>query len=141
GNILELYAEKYIVRGVGLIKTLEDIHNIVVKEVRGTPVFVRDVDEVRIGQAVRYGAAVLNGEREVVAGIVLMLRGANAREVVEGVKEKVKAIHLDHVLPGGLRIEPFYDRGELVTAALQTVQKALLEGIVFVVFILFLFLG
>ncbi len=141
GNILERHAEKYIVRGVGLIKTLEDIQNIVVKEVGGTPVFVRDVAEVRIGQAVRYGAAVLNGKQEVVAGIVLMLRGANAREVVEGVKEKVKAIHLDNVLPGGLRIEPFYDRSELVTAALQTVQKALLEGIVFVVLILFLFLG
>ena len=128
-------------RGVGLIKTLEDIHNIVVKEVRGTPVFVRDVAEVRIGQAVRYGAAVLNGEREVVAGIVLMLRGANSREVVDEVKKKVDAIHRDHVLPGGFRIEPFYDRSELVTTALQTVQKALLEGILFVVLILFLFLG
>ena len=141
GNILERYAEKYIVRGVGLIKTLEDIQNIVVKEVRGTPVFVRDVAEVRIGQAVRYGAAVLNGEREVVAGIVLMLRGANAREVVDEVKKKVDAIHRDHVLPGVVRIEPFYDRSEFVTTALQTVQKALLEGILFVLLILFLFLG
>ncbi|MBI4400847.1 MAG: efflux RND transporter permease subunit, partial [Nitrospirae bacterium] len=141
GNILEHHAEKYIVRGVGLIKMVEDIENIVVKEVGGTPVFVRDVAEVRIGKAVRHGAAVLNGKREVVAGTVLMLRGANAREVVEQVKQKVDALHREKVLPGGLRIEPFYDRSELVTAALQTVQKALLEGIVFVVLVLFLFLG
>ncbi len=141
GNILEHHAEKYIVRGVGLIRTVEDIENIVVKEVGGTPVFVRDVAQVQVGHAVRHGAAVLNGNREVVAGTVLMLRGANAREVVEQVKQKVDALHREKVLPGGLRIEPFYDRSELVTAALQTVQKALLEGIVFVVLILFLFLG
>ncbi|MGH7250791.1 MAG: efflux RND transporter permease subunit [Nitrospiraceae bacterium] len=141
GNILERHAEKYIVRGVGLIKTLEDIENIVVKEVGGTPVFVRDIAEVRIGHAVRQGAAVLNGEREVVAGIVLMLRGANAREVVEGVKLKVEDLHRNGVLPGGLRVVPFYDRSELVNAALRTVTNALLEGIVIVILVLFLFLG
>jgi cobalt-zinc-cadmium resistance protein CzcA len=75
------------VRGLGLIKTLPDIERIVVKEAGGTPVFVRDVAEVRIGHAVRHGAAVLNGEREVVAGTVLMLRGGNAREVVQAVKQ------------------------------------------------------
>ena len=84
GNILEKGAEKYIVRGVGLIKTIEDIQNIVLKEAGGTPVYVRDVAEVQIGPAVRHGAAVLNGDREVVAGIVLMLRGGNARDVVQG---------------------------------------------------------
>lgn len=141
GNILERHAERYIVRGVGLIRSLDDIENIVIKEVRGTPVFVRDVAEVRIGHAVRHGAAVLNGEREVVAGIVLMLRGANAREVVDGIKHKVEELHRGNVLPGGMRIVHFYDRSELVTAALQTVRKALLEGVVFVVLVLFLFLG
>src|SRR4029079_15362396 len=78
GNILEKGAEKYIVRGLGLIKTLQDIENIVVKEARGTPVYVRDVAEVQIGHAVRHGAAVLNGQREVVAGTILMLRGGDA---------------------------------------------------------------
>jgi cobalt-zinc-cadmium resistance protein CzcA len=141
GNILEKHAEKYIVRGVGLIKTLGDIENIVVKEVGGTPVYVRDVAEVQIGQAVRHGAAVLNGEREVVASIVLMLRGGNARTVVQAVKDKVDEIHAKHLLPDGLRIVPFYDRIELITAALGTVYKALLEGVVLVVLILFLFLG
>ena len=141
GNILEKGSEKYIVRGIGLIKTLQDIENIVVKEARGTPVYVRDVAEVQIGHAVRHGAAVVNGKREVVAGIVLLLRGGNAREVVEAVKEKIEEIHEQKLLPGGLRIVPFYDRLELIVAALHTVYKALLEGIVLVILVLFLFLG
>lgn len=141
GNILEKGPEKYIVRGIGLIKTLQDIENIVVKEAHGTPVYVRDVAEVQIGHAVRHGAAVLNGKREVVAGIVLMLRGGNAREVVQNVKHKVEEIHAKKILPHGLRIVPFYDRLELITAALGTVYKALLEGIVLVIVVLFLFLG
>lgn len=141
GNILEKDDEKYVVRGVGLIKTLEDIERIVVKEVGGTPVYVRDVAEVRIGHAVRHGAAVVNGKHEVITGIVLMLRGGNAREVVQSIKDKVDEIHEKRLLPDGLRIVPFYDRIELITAALDTVYKALLEGIVLVVVILFLFLG
>jgi cobalt-zinc-cadmium resistance protein CzcA len=141
GNILEKGPEKYIVRGIGLIKTLQDIENIVVKEARGTPVYVRDVAEVQIGHAVRHGAAVLNGQREVVAGIILMLRGGNAREVVQAVKDKIEEIHDQKLLPAGLRIMPFYDRLELIVAALHTVYKALLEGIVLVIVVLFLFLG
>lgn len=141
GNILEKDDEKYVIRGVGLIKTLEDIEHIVVKEVGGTPVYVRDVAEVRIGHAVRHGAAVLNGKHEVVTGIVLMLRGGNARDVVQSIKDKIDEIHEKRILPDGLRIVPFYDRIELITAALATVYKALLEGIVLVVVILFLFLG
>ena len=120
---------------------MHDIENIVVKEARGTPVYVRDVAEVQIGHAVRHGAAVLNGQREVVAGIVLMLRGGNAREVVQAVKEKIEDIHEQKLLPAGLRIVPFYDRLELIVAALHTVYKALLEGIVLVIVVLFLFLG
>lgn len=141
GNILEKDDEKYVVRGVGLIKTLEDIDHIVVKQVGGTPVYVRDVAEVRIGHAVRHGAAVLNGKHEVITGIVLMLRGGNARDVVQSIKDKISEIHQKRLLPDGLRIIPFYDRIELITAALDTVYKALLEGIVLVVVILFLFLG
>ncbi|MCS6317764.1 MAG: efflux RND transporter permease subunit, partial [Nitrospira sp.] len=141
GNILEKDDEKYVIRGVGLIKTLEDIEHIVVKQVGGTPVYVRDVAEIRIGHAVRHGAAVLNGTHEVITGIVLMLRGGNARDVVQSIKDKISEIHHKHLLPDGLRIIPFYDRIELITAALDTVYKALLEGIVLVVVILFLFLG
>ena len=141
GNILEKHAEKYIVRGVGLIRTLQDIERIVVKETGGTPVFVGDVAQVLIDHAVRHGATVLNGEREVVSGIVLMLRGGNAREVVEGVKARIDDIHAKHLLPEGLRIVPFYDRIELIMAALNTVYKSLLEGVVLVIIVLFLFLG
>ncbi len=141
GNILEKDAEKYIVRGVGLIKTLEDIDSIVVKQVAGTPIYVRDVADVRIGHAVRHGAVVVDGRHEAVAAIVLMLRGGNARNVVESIKEKVEQIHRQGLLPNGLRIVPFYDRLELIAAALRTVYKALLEGIVLVIAVLFLFLG
>ncbi|MBH0193197.1 MAG: efflux RND transporter permease subunit, partial [Nitrospira sp.] len=141
GNILEKHAEKYIVRGRGLIRSLQDIERIVVKEVGGTPVFVGDVAQVHIDHAVRHGATLLNGDREVVSGIVLMLRGGNAREVVEGIKARVEDIHAKRLLPDGLRIVPFYDRIELITAALNTVYKALAEGVILVIVVLFLFLG
>ncbi|MBS0183100.1 MAG: efflux RND transporter permease subunit [Nitrospira sp.] len=141
GNILEKDEEKYIVRGIGLIHTLEDIGNIILREVHGTPVYIRDVAEVRFGHAVRHGATVLNGSREVVSALVLMLRGGNAREVVQAVKDKIDEIHDKHILPGGLRIVPFYDRMDLVNAALHTVYKALIEGIIFVVIVLYLYLG
>lgn len=141
GGILDRSADRYIVRGVGMIKTIEDLQDIVVKERHGTPVFVRDVADVAIGHAVRHGAAVLNGEREVVTGVVLMLRGGNGLEVVKQVKARVADLQRDRVLPEGIRLVPFYDRSELVEAALKTVSKALVEGIVFVVIVLFLFLG
>ncbi len=141
GNILEKHAEKYIVRGIGLIRSLQDIERIVVKETGGTPVYVSDVAQVLIDHAVRHGATVLNGEREVVSGIVLMLRGGNARDVVDGIKARIHDIHAKHLLPDGLRIVPFYDRIELITAALNTVYKSLTEGVVLVVVVLVLFLG
>ena len=141
GNVVDQVDERFIVRGVGLINTIQDIENIVLKEQAGTPVFVRDVGEVRIGHAVRHGAAVLNGEREVVTGTVLMLRGGNAREVVDAVKARVAEIDRQRLLPNGIRIVPFYDRSELVSAALGTVSSALLEGIACVVLVLFVFLG
>ena len=141
GNVLETHAEKYIVRGVGMIQKLSDIEDIVIKEVGGTPVHIHDVAQVQIGHAIRHGAVVLNGEREVVAGIVLMLRGGNARNVVEGIKDKIAEIQDKGLLPAGWRIVPFYDRIELISAALTTVYKALGEGILLVVVVLFLFLG
>ncbi len=141
GNVLERHAERAIVRGLGLLRTVEDIESVVLKAEAGTPVFVRDVAEVRIGHAVRHGAAVLDGEREVMAGVVLMLRGGNARDVVEAVKDKVETIHRDGLLPQGMRIVPFYDRSELVSAAVATVSEAVIEGVVLVTVMLFLMLG
>jgi cobalt-zinc-cadmium resistance protein CzcA len=141
GNILEKHDEKYIVRGIGLIRSLEDVGRIVIKEAGGTPVFVSDVAQVLIDHAVRHGATVLNGDREVVSGIVLMLRGGNARDVVESIKARIDDIHRLHLLPDGLRIVPFYDRIELITSALSTVYKSLAEGVVLVIVVLVLFLG
>ncbi|MGH7221388.1 MAG: efflux RND transporter permease subunit, partial [Nitrospiraceae bacterium] len=141
GNVLERHAERAIVRGLGLIKSVSDIESIIVKESGGTPVFVRDVAEVRIGHAVRHGAVLLNGEREVVAGTVLMIRGGNARQVVEAVKTKVEDLQQNNILPSGTKLLPFYDRIDLVTAAINTVRDALVEGIVLVVFVFFFFLG
>jgi heavy metal efflux system protein len=141
GNVLDRHAERAIVRGLGLIKTLSDIESIIVKESGGTPVFVRDVAEVRIGHTVRHGAVVFNGEREVVIGTVLMIRGGNARQVVEAVKAKVEDLQQSNALPVGTKLVPFYDRIELVNAAIHTVRDALIEGIVLVVFVFFFFLG
>ena len=141
GNILERQSERSIVRGLGLIKTVHDIESIIVKEAGGTPVFVRDVAEVRIGHAVRHGAAVLNGEREVVTGTIMMLRGGNARQVVNAVSAKVTELHEQQVLPRGMTIVPFYDRIDLVMAAVNTVRDALIEGILLVALVFFVFLG
>lgn len=141
GNILERHGEKSIIRGIGLIESIRDIENIVLHEFEGTPVYVRDVAQVRFGEAVRHGAVVYNGQREVVAGIVMLLRGGNAGDAVEGIKRTIDDIHRKGLLPGGLTIKPFYDRAELIGKALNTVYHALLEGIVLVVVVLFLFLG
>ena len=141
GNVLERHAERSIVRGLGLIKTVGDIESIIVKESGGTPVFLREVAEVRISHAVRHGAALLNGEREIVTGTILMLRGGNARQVVTAVAAKVKDLERNQVLPAGTTLVPFYDRIELVKAAVQTVRDALIEGIVLVMFVFLLFLG
>lgn len=141
GGVLPQYSEQYLIRGVGLIRTTEDIGNIVLKEQAGVPVFVRDVAEVKIGTEVRQGAIIKGGHTEAVSGIVLMMRGGNAKEIVGRVKEKVAEINGRGLLPGGLQIVPYYDRTDLVDSALWTVGKVLIEGIILVVVVLFIFLG
>jgi cobalt-zinc-cadmium resistance protein CzcA len=141
GGILPHYSEQYLIRGVGLIQNLDDIGNIVLKEQGGVPVYMRDVAEVRLGNEVRVGALLKNGETESVGGIVMMIKGGNAKEVVGRIKTKVKEVNEKGILPGSLQITPFYDRSELVDAALNTVVKVLIEGVILVVIILFLFLG
>ncbi|CAG9186298.1 efflux RND transporter permease subunit [Cupriavidus pampae] len=141
GGVLPHYAEQYLIRGVGLARGIEDIQTIVMKEVNGTPVYLRDVAEVTIGHEVRQGALIKNGQTEAVGGIVMMMRGGNAKEVVSRVKKRVAEINSSGMLPGKLQIVPYYDRSELVDSALWTVTKVLLEGVVLVVIILFLFLG
>ena len=141
GGVLPQNAEQYLIRGVGLVKDLDDIRLIVVKEVEGTPVYIRDVAEVAFGHAVRVGAVVKNGTTEAVGGIVMMMAGGNAKAVVSDIKKKVADINDNNMLPGGLKIEAYYDRSELVDAALATVIKVLIEGVIFVVIVLYLFLG
>jgi cobalt-zinc-cadmium resistance protein CzcA len=141
GGILPEHAEQYLVRSVGLVHDLDDIRNIVLKETAGTPVYIRDVAEVRIGTAVRYGAMIKNGHTEAVGGVVLMTIGGNAKEIVGHVKERVAEINAKHMIPGGLQIKPYYDRSQLVDAAIHTVTEVLGEGILFVIIVLMLFLG
>lgn len=141
GGHLPVFSERYLIRGIGLIEKPEDIGQIILKEVRGTPVYVKNVAEVTIGTEVRQGAIIKNGTTEAVAGIVQMVRGANAREVVNRVKDKVKEINDGKLLPEGMQIVPFYDRTVLVNAAMLNVAKVLIEGIILVVIVLFVFLG
>ena len=141
GGILPQRSEQYLIRGVGLIRTLDDIANIVVREKNGVPLYVRDLADVTIGHEVRQGAIIKGGYTESVSGIVLMMRGGNAKQVVSRVQERVQEINSKNMLPGGLQIVPYYDRTELVDSALWTVGKVLIEGIFLVVVILFIFLG
>jgi len=141
GGILAHGAEQYLVRGIGLIQTIDDIRDIVIAEHEGVPIHVRDVAEVVVGPEVRQGASVKDGKGEVAVGIVMMIRGGSGREVAASVKEKVRQINEQRILPGGVTIKPFYDRTDLVQACIRTVTKALEEGAVLVVLVLFLFLG
>jgi cobalt-zinc-cadmium resistance protein CzcA len=139
GNYIEHGSEQYIVRGLGLVKDTKDVENIIVATHEHASIYVRDVAEVVIGAELRQGAVTANGEGEAVAGIVLMLKGASGREVVNAVKEKLPAIL--KALPPGVELVPFYDRTDLVKKAIQTVTKALGEGAIFVFIILIVLLA
>lgn len=139
GAYIEHSSERYIVRGIGLISTITDIENIILKARDGTPVRIKDVAKVVIGPEVRYGAVTKDGEGEVVTGIVMMLMGANGREVVNQVKKKIEEIKPS--LPEGVTIKPFYDRSELIHKCIKTVTNALMIGGVLVILVLFGFLG
>lgn len=140
GAYIDRKPNAYFIRSEGLVGSIEDINKIVVKNTeQGIPVLVRDVAEVRLGHAVRYGAMTYNNEGEVTGAIVLMLKGENSNVVVNNVKEKVKQI--EQTLPEGVEIEAFLDRSALVGRAIGTVEKNLIEGALIVIFILVLFLG
>ena len=129
----------YFIRGIGLVKTLDDIEKIVVKTNNsGIPILVRDIAEVRYGSATRYGAFVVD-TTEAVGGVVMMLKGANAHQVIEDVESRIATIQKS--LPNGVKIEPFLNRSELVSRAIGTVSRNLLEGALIVIFILVLMLG
>jgi cobalt-zinc-cadmium resistance protein CzcA len=140
GAYLDQNPTAAFIRTEGLATSPADIGNIVIRSTRaGLPVLVRDVAEVRYGAAVRYGAMTLNDQGEVTGGLVLMLKGANAAEVIQDVKTRMATIR--KTLPEGVTVEPFLDRSNLVDRAIHTVTKNLLEGALIVIFVLVLFLG
>jgi cobalt-zinc-cadmium resistance protein CzcA len=129
----------YFIRGIGLVKTLEDIEKIVVKTTHsGVPVLIRDIASVQYGSAIRYGAFVVD-TTEAVGGVVMMLKGANAHEVIDNVEKRIESVQKS--LPEEVKIEPFLNRSDLVGRSIGTVSKNLLEGALIVVFVLVLLLG
>jgi cobalt-zinc-cadmium resistance protein CzcA len=131
--------EQLYMRGVGLLADIPDIERIVLKAKDGSPVYVRDVAEVVIGSEPRQGAVTRDGKGEVVAGMIIMLKGSNSQDVVSRVKDSIGKIR--STLPEGVRLNVFYDRTSLIEACIKTVVDALLEGGVFVILVLLLFLA
>ena len=138
GSYIERGGDKLVVHGQGLARSAADLEQIVVAAHKGTPIYLRDVAQVRQGSAIRLGGVTRDGQGEVLEGIAVMLRGGNSREVISAVKDKV--VLINRVLPAGVKIVPFYDRIELVARALATVEGALLEGTAVVILVLYLFL-
>lgn len=140
GAYIEKGSTVLFIRSEGLIGNKEDIDNISIKATKtGRPLFIRDVADVTIGYATRYGAMCYNDKGEVAGAVVMMLKGANSSEVIKNVKERIAQIQ--KTLPRGVVIEPFLDRTKMVNNAIGTVEQNLLEGALIVVFILVLFLG
>ncbi|MCG7931605.1 MAG: CusA/CzcA family heavy metal efflux RND transporter [Candidatus Thiodiazotropha lotti] len=138
-QFLSINAEEFVVRSEGLAHGVDDLANIVVKTDDGRPVYLRDVADIMVGGAIRRGLQTLNGEKEVVAGMVVQLYGTNASTVIERVEAKVEQIQ--KALPQGVRIVPYYEQSELVRASVSTVQNTLLQGIVLVAIVLLVFMG
>lgn len=140
GAYIEHGEEQYLLRGIGLVASAQDISSIVVKTgAEGIPVYVRDLGEVVAGSAIRQGAVTSNGEGEIVAGIAMMLKGENSRTVVERVKDRIEELRA--TLPNGVDLVPFYDRTELVDRTIRTVTRNLLEGAALVILVLVILLG
>ncbi len=131
--------EEYLVRSVGLAQDLNDLRQIVVKTVQGTPVYLHQLGEISLGGDIRRGLALANGEGEVVVGMVLKLIGANTAEVIAAVKDELRVLNAN--LPEGIVVKPYYDQAQLVNAAVDTVTEALLQGVVLVALVLLVFMG
>ncbi len=140
GSYIEKGPTVLFIRSEGLIGNENDIKNISIKSTNnGTPLFIKDVADVKIGYATRYGAMCYNNQGEVSGAVVMMLKGANSSDVIKNVKERVNQIQ--KTLPEGVVIEPFLDRTKMVNNAIGTVEQNLLEGAFIVIFVLVLFLG
>ncbi|MBV6429277.1 MAG: Cobalt-zinc-cadmium resistance protein CzcA [Haliscomenobacter sp.] len=139
GAYIEHTSNAYFIRSEGLVKSLDDIRQIVVRSSASTPVKIGDIGEVRLGHALRYGAVSHNGEGEIVLGIVMMLKGENAARVISRVKERLETVKKS--LPEGVTITTFLDRENLVNRTIKTVRNNLTEGALIVIFVLVLLLG
>jgi heavy metal efflux system protein len=140
GAYIERGPTVLFIRSEGLVGSIEDIGSIVVKNLpNGTPLLIRDIGEVGLDHATRYGAMTWNGKQEVSGAVVMMLKGANSNEVIKNVREKVKEIQ--KTLPEGVVIDAFLDRTKMVNSAIGTVERNLLEGVAIVLIVLILFLG
>ncbi|WFB36700.1 CusA/CzcA family heavy metal efflux RND transporter [Kiritimatiellota bacterium B12222] len=139
GNYLTLGQEEYLLRGIGLLGTIEEIEQLPLKSMQGSPLRIKDVAEVSLGQELRRGVVTLGNGDEVVSGIVMKLYGANASNVIEDLYEKVDELQAG--LPAGVHLKPYYEQADLVGNATRTVNLALLQGIILVLLILFAFLG
>ncbi|MGA2363335.1 MAG: CusA/CzcA family heavy metal efflux RND transporter [Candidatus Aminicenantales bacterium] len=140
GGFLDRHSEQFLIRGIGLIRSVDDISKIVLKSSAGVPVTIADVAEVKTDHAVRQGAAVKDGTKECVGGVVMLLRGENSRDVVRRVEAKVVELNDSNLLPAGVRIEAYYKRSDIIVKSIDTVTGALLLGSILVVIVLFLFL-
>ncbi len=140
GALLDNKQQAMVIRGIGQIQSATDIGNIVLTEVRGVPVFIRDIGKVQIGAAPPTGIFGVDANTGGVEGIVLMRRGENPTEVLRGIQEAVEDLSTNR-LPQGVKLTPIYDRTDLVENTLHTVSHTLIEGLVIVLLVLFLFLG
>jgi cobalt-zinc-cadmium resistance protein CzcA len=140
GGLLETAGEQLLIRGLGLIKNAAELGEIVVADRGGSPVLVKDLARVQEGHAVRQGASYIDGKKEAVGGVVMMLKGENSRQVVARVQEKVAEINAGTLLPAGLKLAPFYTRDTVIDSSVKTILKALAEGSAIVVGVLYLFL-
>ncbi len=138
GQYIDLGREQYLVRGLGLVQDEQDLGLLVVKVVDGTPVYLRDIAEIRQAPALRFGAVTRDG-KEVVLGMALARIGENAKNVVDAVKEKLAVV--EDALPEDIVVRPVYERTDLVEKAVNTATRALIEGAILVAIVLFLFLG
>src|SRR5215203_4381703 len=140
GAYIEKGPTVLFIRSEGLVGGFEDIENIVVRNLSdGSPILIRNIADVGLGSATRYGAMTYNGIEEVSGAVVMMLKGANSNEVIRNIKERV--IQIQKTLPEGVMIDAFLDRTKMVNNSIRTVSKNLLEGALIVIFILVLFLG
>ncbi|NOT73506.1 MAG: CusA/CzcA family heavy metal efflux RND transporter [Cyclobacteriaceae bacterium] len=140
GAYIEKNTSAYFIRSEGLITSIDDIGNIIVRSsTSGMPLLMRDVSTIKLGNAIRFGAMTQNGKGETVGAVVMMLKGANSSQVIANVKERVAVI--EKTLPEGVTIEPFLDRTKLVNNAIETVTRNLAEGALIVIFVLVLLLG